>query len=262
MAAVSRPAFSFVREFLPAPTARFCVDRHYLLCVSRGALRLEADGTVWSLPPARAALISAGHPVDITIPTPVVSASVLVDTAFAAAPAAPLAVFDLSPLARALLDECGAWGDADEALPAYAVTMFQALVAVTWTLATRPSPARMPAGRSPELRRALALTQERLADDPRVESIAADVGVAARTLARRFEDELGMTWRAALRRLRVLRAIELLAAGDGTVTTVAMQVGYSSLSAFQAAFREVTGQTPSAYRAAGDLTRRRPSAGE
>jgi AraC-like DNA-binding protein len=262
MSAVSRPAFSFVREFPPAPAQRFCVDRHYLLCVSQGALRLEADGTVWSLPPARAALISAGHPVDVTIPTAVVSNSVLVSTEFAPVPAAPLAVFDLSPLARALLDECGAWGESDEPLSDYAVTMFRALVSATWTLATRPSPARMPAGRSPELRRALALTQERLADDVRVESVAAEVGVAARTLARRFEDELGMTWRAALRRLRVLRAIELLAAGDDTVTTIAMRVGYSSLSAFQAAFRDVTGQTPSAYRAASAVRRRSPAAGE
>ena len=31
------------------------------------------------------------------------------------------------------------------------------------------------------------------------------------TVARRFEDECGMTWRAILRRLRVLRAIEKLA---------------------------------------------------
>jgi AraC-like DNA-binding protein len=259
---VNRPAYSLVREFPPAPSQRFCIDRHYLLCVSHGAVRLEADGTVWTLPPARAALIAAEHPIEITVPVPVVSASVLVSTDFAPAPAAPLSVFDLSPLANALLAECGAWGESDEPLADYAVTMFRALVAATWELATRPSPARMPAGRSTELRRALALTQERLAEDPRVETIAADVGVAARTLARRFEEELGMTWRAALRRLRVLRAIELLAASDDTVTNIAMTVGYSSLSAFQAAFREITGQTPTAYRSATGVRRGSPSAGE
>ena len=74
MVAVSRPAFSFVRELQPAPAERFCIGRHYLLCVSRGALRLEADGIVWSLPPARAALIAAEHPIEVTIPTAVVSA--------------------------------------------------------------------------------------------------------------------------------------------------------------------------------------------
>jgi len=33
-----------------------------------------------------------------------------------------------------------------------------------------------------------------------------------------------------------------------TVTQIAMDVGYSSLSAFQAAFRDLIGQTPSEYR--------------
>jgi AraC-like DNA-binding protein len=94
----------------------------------------------------------------------------------------------------------------------------------------------------------LTLTEERLADDPRFDEIAADVGLTSRSLARRFEGELGMTWRAALRRMRLLRAIEMLASDDDSVTAIAMRVGYSSLSAFQVAFRELTGQTPSEYR--------------
>ena len=57
-----------------------------------------------------------------------------------------------------------------------------------------------------------------------------------------------MTWRAALRRLRVLRAIEQLAGTEHSVTQIAVDVGYTSLSAFQAAFRDLIGQTPSEYR--------------
>ena len=106
----------------------------------------------------------------------------------------------------------------------------------------------MPAGRSPETRRALALTEARLADDPRIDEIACEIGLTSRSLARRFADELGMTWSAVLRRIRIIRAIELLAADDASITATAMRVGYSSLSAFQAAFSELTGQTPSEYR--------------
>ena len=58
-----------------------------------------------------------------------------------------------------------------------------------------------------------------------------------------------MTWRAVLRRMRVLRAIEELAAGEGSVTTIAHAVGYTSLSAFNAAFGDLTGRTPTQYRA-------------
>jgi AraC-like DNA-binding protein len=75
------------------------------------------------------------------------------------------------------------------------------------------------------------------------------VGLVPRSLARRFEAELGMPWRSVLRRMRVLQAIERLAADDTPVTTIAHEVGYGSLSAFNSAFRELTGATPTDYRA-------------
>jgi AraC-like DNA-binding protein len=246
---MTREAYSFVRAFAPGPPRELCVDRHYLLCASAGALRLEAQGQAWLLPPARAALIEAGRPILVSIPQPVTTASVLFDTGFTPAPPAPLTVFDLSPLGRALVTECRGWAERDEPLTAYAATMFTALAAVTWRLAEQPSLVVVPAGQSPELRRALELTEQRLGGDVRFQDVAGDVGFAPRSLARRFEDELGMTWRAVLRRMRVLRAIEELAAGDAPVTEIAFTVGYTSLSAFNAAFRELTGRTPTKYRA-------------
>ena len=120
---------------------------------------------------------------------------------------------------------------------------------MTWRLAEQPSPAVVPAGRSPELRRALELTEQRLGGEVRFEDVAAEVGLAPRSLARRFEEETGMTWRAVLRRMRVLRAIEELAAGDTPVTEIAFMVGYTSLSAFNTALKELTGRTPTEYRA-------------
>jgi AraC-like DNA-binding protein len=246
---MTRKAYSFVRSFAPEPARDLCTDRHYLLCASTGALRLEAQGQAWLLPPARAALIEAGQTIRVSIPQPVTTASVLFDTEFTAVPPAPLTVFDLSPLARALVSECSRWEAGEEPLPAYAEALFNALAAVTWRLAEQPSPVVVPAGRSPELRRALQLTEERLGDQVRFEDVADEVGLAPRSLARRFEDETGMTWRAVLRRMRVLRAIEELAAGDMPVTKIAFSVGYTSLSAFNAAFRQLTGRAPTEYRA-------------
>ena len=244
-----REAFAFAREFTAAPPAELSVDQHYLLCASRGALRLEAHGQSWVLPPARAALIAADEVIQVAIPQPVTTSSVLFHPGFAPEPPAPLTVFDLSPLARALVSECVAWPDAEEPLPSYARSVFAALAAVAWRLAQHPSPVTVPAGQSPELRRALALTDDALAEEVRFEDIARDVGLTPRSLARRFEDECAMTWRAVLRRMRVLRAIEALATNEHSVTTIAHAVGYTSLSAFNAAFRDLTGRTPTQYRA-------------
>src|SRR3954452_5113433 len=137
---------------------------------------MEAHGKSWVLPPARAALIASGEPIQVAIPQPVTTSSVLFDPGFAREPPAPLTVFDLSPLARALVSECLGWPDAEEPLPPYARSVFGALAAVAWRLAEHPSPVTVPAGHSPELRRALDLTGERLAEDVRFEDISRDVG--------------------------------------------------------------------------------------
>ena len=245
---VKREAFAFAREFPMAPPQELKVEQHYLLCASRGALRLEAHGKVWVLPPARAALIAAAEPIQVAIPQPVTTSSVLFDPGFAPPPPAPLTVFDLTPLARALVTECVQWPDAADPLPPYARIVFGALAAVAWRLAEHPSPVTIPSGRSPELRRALALTENGLAEELTFEDIAGGVGLAPRSLARRFEDECGMTWSAVLRRMRVLRAIEKLATNGSSVTTIAHAVGYTSLSAFNVAFRDLTGRTPTDYR--------------
>lgn len=77
-----------------------------------------------------------------------------------------------------------------------------------------------------------------------------ELGMSARTLARRFEAELGMSLRSWRRQLRVFKAIELLGGGLG-VTRTAMELGYGSTSAFVYAFRTDMGRSPQAYMRAG-----------
>ena len=70
--------------------------------------------------------------------------------------------------------------------------------------------------------------------------------MSGRTLARRFEAELGMSLRTWRRRLRLFKAVELLGGGLG-VTSRAMELGYGSTSAFVFAFRSEMGCSPQAY---------------
>ena len=53
--------------------------------------------------------------------------------------------------------------------------------------------------------------------------------------------------------MRLLHALRLLAAGQ-SVTTVALEVGYDSPSAFIAMFRRSLGATPGGYFATADKT--------
>lgn len=82
----------------------------------QSASRLEIEGQRWLLPPARAALLRAGS-ATVAIPPPATTASVLFHVDFMPPPPQDLTVFDLDPLARALIAECGGWQQAQEPLP-------------------------------------------------------------------------------------------------------------------------------------------------
>ena len=162
-------------------------------------------------------------------------------------PRQPLQVFDLSPLCRELVRACKLWGP-EHVETTYSRAIFQALAAETARLGESPSRCILPRPETPSLMRALALTEDAIADGPNFEAIAKAVGQSPRNLARKFSKELGMTWRETLRRLRVMKAIELLATSNASVTEICFGVGYASLSAFHAAFLDLVGISPTQYR--------------
>ena len=83
-------------------------------------------------------------------------------------------------------------------------------------------------------------------DERRMEEWANWAGIAPRTLTRRFTAETGFSFTEWRQRVRLLRALELLAAGK-PVTTIALDLGYDNVSAFIALFRRTFGVTPGRY---------------
>jgi AraC-like DNA-binding protein len=67
---------------------------------------------------------------------------------------------------------------------------------------------------------------------------------------RSFRAAFGATPHRYLTRRRVERAQELLRETGDSVTDISLQVGFRSLGSFSSAFRSLTGQSPSGYRAA------------
>lgn len=86
-----------------------------------------------------------------------------------------------------------------------------------------------------------------LADELRVDDLAAHASMSPRTFARRFRGATGATPAAWLARQRLQRARELLEATDLPVEAVARRVGYGSAAVLRAHFSEL-GTTPQAYR--------------
>ena len=96
---------------------------------------------------------------------------------------------------------------------------------------------------------------------PEVLDVAALAAIAVMSEAhfiRSFRAAFGETPHRYLQRRRVERAMYLLRRTDRSVTDVCLDVGFASLGTFSRTFREVVGQSPSEYRAAGRADGRRP----
>ena len=74
------------------------------------------------------------------------------------------------------------------------------------------------------------------------------IGLSQRTLQRKL-GEAGTTFKDELAAARVRAAIRMLVETDAPLTSIAFDVGCSSLQSFSALFRRCTGESPSAYRA-------------
>ncbi|HWD19072.1 MAG TPA: AraC family transcriptional regulator [Verrucomicrobiae bacterium] len=92
-----------------------------------------------------------------------------------------------------------------------------------------------------------AILREQMAEPPSLEEIGRRVGCSHYHLTRIFTQEMGKTISCYLRDVRLERAAELLRAGQMNVSSVALEVGYSSFSHFSAAFRETFGCCPGLY---------------
>lgn len=96
------------------------------------------------------------------------------------------------------------------------------------------------------------LLRQDLENPPSLEELARHCGCHPQYLSRSFSETTGTTISLLLRRLRVERAAELLAAGRMNVSEVALEVGYRSLSHFSQAFRAEKGAPPSRWLREGE----------
>ncbi|GAA2440122.1 helix-turn-helix transcriptional regulator [Actinomadura vinacea] len=112
--------------------------------------------------------------------------------------------------------------------------------------ASPQQPLHLPAPADPRLQTLCAILRSDPADDRTLAVLGAEVGASARTLARLFRADLGMTFPQWRTQLRLYRALVLLAEGT-PVTTVAHACGWSSTSAFIDVFRRAFGHTPGTH---------------
>jgi AraC-like DNA-binding protein len=110
----------------------------------------------------------------------------------------------------------------------------------------------VPLPHEPRCRRAAMI----VLDDPTglhdIDTLAREVGTSARTLSRLFSTQTQLSFKSWCQRARIAAAIQRLSTDASvSVKQLATQLGYASVPAFSAAFRQVTGRTPTEFAGKG-----------
>ncbi len=84
--------------------------------------------------------------------------------------------------------------------------------------------------------------------DVSLAALASDAGLSRFHFCRAFKESTGLSPHAWLRQHRLEQAMNMLRDTDDPVVSIAAALGYSSQTAFAAAFRKLTGETPSEWR--------------
>ncbi len=213
-------------------------DEHQLVYPSSGAVEIRTDAGAWIAPPDRALWIPAGCRHEHRFH----GRTRFHCVGFAVGPVLPRPrVLGVSPLVRELIIVCSA---AD--LPAAEVARLRRVLLDQLRRCPEQS-LELPAATDDRLRRACAIVGTDLSVPRPLAELGRAAGASERTLARLFRAEFAMTYPQWRTRLRLHRAVQLLADGE-TVTATAHRCGWSSASAFVDIYRREFGVTPGAAR--------------
>ncbi|MFJ1302646.1 AraC family transcriptional regulator [Pseudomonadota bacterium AL_CKDN230030165-1A_HGKHYDSX7] len=230
-------------------------ERAQLLYASHGVMRVTTPRRLWIVPPTRALWIPAQVVHEIRMSSAVDMRSLYIDAGLVQTLPADCAVLEVTPLMRELVvritttGQCGGQHGGPPGKPdtfsADHELLSALLVAELGRLAPRAFDLPLP--QSADLRALCVdlLHDLSLAHAP--QQAAARMGVSTRTLYRRFLDETGLSYTRWVQQARLLEAVRRLAEGV-PVTTVALDLGYQSPSAFSAMFHRQLGSAPRQWR--------------
>jgi len=99
-----------------------------------------------------------------------------------------------------------------------------------------------------EVRDALFFMRDNVSTNFNVDDVVTALSTTRRALERKFRAVLGRSPLEEIRRIRIERARQLLMHSDLPLKQLAERCGFTSASWFNVAFRQVTGQSPGAFR--------------
>jgi AraC-like DNA-binding protein len=218
-------------------------DRDQLVYASCGVMTVRTGNGMWVVPTHRAVWIPKAVPHTITMSGTVAMRTLYLRAGLARSLPRDCCVVNVPPLLNELILHTCAAGPLRQRV-AWQRHLID--VILDQLQAIRAVPLQLP---NLSDRRALRVAETLLADPGNRQPLARickESGASRRTVERLFQEETGMTFGKWRQQLRLMEGMRLL--GEGAkVTHAALDAGYSTPSAFIAAFRKALGTTPALY---------------
>jgi AraC-like DNA-binding protein len=215
---------------------------HQLIYATRGVMTVYTDQGAWVVPPHRGVWIPAGFQYRLEMSGTVALRMLYIKTPWRDAPTA-CSVVNVNSLLRELIVRTNLIGALDACIPEQKRLIGVILDELKLLVAV---PLQLPLPRDRRASQFAALAVADPGGNMPVAKMLRRCGASRRTLERLFRTETAMSLGQWLRRQKLLQALQRLAAGE-SVETIALELGYSSASAFIAMFRRELGATPKRY---------------
>jgi AraC-like DNA-binding protein len=226
---------------------------HQLVYASEGVMTVTTPEGSWVVPAHRAVWVPGEVEHSVTMSGAVSMRTLYVRPSASRSFPGSCRAFTVTPLLRELILEAVRLGRLDRRQRSHVHlygTIFDQLREIEVSALYVPWP------REPRAARVARILEADPSERQPLARLARRAGASARTIERIFKAETGMSFRRWRQQLRFVHGLRLLAAG-AKVTTVALDVGYDSPSAFVSAFRRVLGETPGRYFGSSRVSARR-----
>ena len=214
-----------------------------LVYASLGVMTVRTEEGTWVVPAQRAVWIPAGTAHSLSMSGKVSMRTVYLRARMAKHLPRQCCVVNVAPLLQQLiLQLC-----AHKELSRRSTTQTHLIdVFLDQLSAVRTVPLQLPTPSDARALRIVAALQKDGAESRSLEWACKQAGASRRTMERIFRQETHLTLGKWRQQLRLMRSLQLLAAGE-KISHAAFEAGYSTPSAFIAMFRKQLGTTPKRY---------------
>lgn len=217
--------------------------RGQIIYAERGVMRVICKSGIWIVPPSQAVWAPPDMEHEVYFPGQVSLRNLFVDPSTLSGMPKTCTVFKVSPLMRELISRAMQIGTAYlRGSPGWRLMQ----VLLDELRQAEPSPLHLPLARDPRIMRVIEALLKNPGDTRDLNAWGHVAGASPRTLARLFTSETGLTFGTWKKKLHLQQTIDRLSTGE-SVTCIAFDLGYQSLSAFIEMFRKSLGVSPGQY---------------